>query len=280
MVTQLVTITALNVYPVKSCRGIALERALITATGFAGDREWLIVRPNGQFVTQRDEPRLALIEAISTESTLTLSAPDVGAIVVSREVASAPMEVTCWRDKCAAFDAGPDAAAWLQGYLGKPYRLVRFDAARQRLSDRAWTQGIEAQNQFSDGFPWLVISQASLDDLNSRLEQPLPMNRFRPNIVIDGLPAYGEDEVHEFSTSAAPPHSVRLRAVKACTRCGITTTDQVTAERRGDEPLQTLRGYRFRRDLMGVVFGQNLILVDGIGQDLHVGQQLEVDLKQ
>ena len=151
---------------------------------------------------------------------------------------------------------------------GKLARLVRFDPRRKRASDAAWTHGVEALNRFTDGFPWLLISQASLDDLNSRLPTPLPMNRFRPNIVIDGVPAYAEDSVDEFRMDG-----VTLTPVKACTRCAIPTTDQMTGERESDEPLRTLREYRFSRELKGVIFGQNLILLEGAGRELSVGQQ-------
>ena len=272
-------ITALNIYPVKSCRGIPLQRATAAVTGFTHDRQWMIVRPNGQFITQREEPRLALIETAVDDRALTLSAPQAGALAVPfdpdhAEADSAAVEVMCWRDRCAALDAGDGAARWLEAYLGKPYRLVRFDPAHKRRSDAKWTGSIEAFSQFSDGFPYLVISQASLDDLNGRLAQPLPMNRFRPNIVVDGLPAYGEDRVHEFSGDG-----IRLRAVKPCARCAITTTDQVTAERNGDEPLRTLRSYRFSSELRGVLFGQNAILIAGEGRQLRVGQELEIDWK-
>lgn len=272
LVTQ---IAALNIYPVKSCRGIALERARITETGFEHDREWLIVRPDGRFVTQREEPRLALIETALSADCLQLRAPDQPVLSVPLQMTGAEVEVTCWRDRCAAFDAGDEVGAWLTAYLGQPRRLVRFDARRQRTSNAAWTQGIQALNQFSDAFPWLLISQASLEDLNGRLPQALPMNRFRPNIVIDGLPAYGEDQVHEFAADG-----VRLRCAKACTRCAVTTTNQLTGEREGDEPLRTLKQYRFNRELMGMTFGQNLVLVEGLGRDLCVGQRMEVSWRE
>lgn len=268
------TITALNVYPVKSCKGIALERATLARTGIEHDRQWLVVKPNGQFVTQREQPRLALIGTSLDDTSLQLTSPDVGSLSVPVTSDGPSVEVTCWRDRCAAFDMGDQAAQWLEAHLGRPHRLVRFDPSRQRPSSAEWTQGIEALNQFSDGFPFLVISQASLDDLNSRLAAPLPMNRFRPNIVVDGLPAYGEDDVYEFRSDA-----VALRVVKPCARCAITTTDQVTAERTGDEPLRTLRGYRFSRELMGVLFGQNVVLAEGVGQTLRVGQQFDVTMK-
>lgn len=264
-------ITALNVYPVKSCRGIPLERARPTATGFEHDREWLIVRPDGMFITQREQPRLALIETALTTDGLQLRAPDAGALLVPYTAAAAEVEVTCWRDRCAAFDAGDAAAQWLTEFLGLPTRLVRFDARRKRASDPGWTGGREALNQFSDAFPWLLISQASLDDLNSRLSAPLPMNRFRPNIVIDGVDPYAED-----STDELVMNGVRMKPVKPCTRCAITTTDQIKGERTGDEPLRTLRQYRFSRELKGVTFGQNLMLLAGLGEELRVGQRVEV----
>jgi len=271
---RMITVTALNIYPVKSCKGIALEQALIADTGFARDREWLIARPDGQFITQRQEPRLALITTALTDDALILSAPEIGTLTIPLAVHGDPVEVTCWRDKCAAFDTGAEAAAWLEAHLGKPHRLVKFDPSRRRSSSREWTRDVEAITQFADGFAFLAISQASLDDLNGRLARPLPMNRFRPNLVIDGLPPFGEDDVHEFTGEG-----IRLRIVKPCTRCAITTTDQTTGQRDGDEPLRTLRSYRFSRELKGVMFGQNVILIEGAGRRLQVGQQLEATLK-
>ena len=113
------------------------------------------------------------------------------------------VEVTCWKDRCAAFDAGEEAAEFLTRYLGSPVRLVRFDARRKRPSNPQWTPGVEALNQFSDGFPWLLISEASLEDLNTRLARKLPMNRFRPNIVVSGLPPFGEDQLHELTAGGS-----------------------------------------------------------------------------
>jgi uncharacterized protein len=268
------TIAELNVYPVKSCRGIAVNRAVLGDAGFAHDREWLVVRGEGRFVTQREQPRLALIEPRIIDGALQLTAPGMPVLEIDASAANNAVEVTCWADRCAAFDAGTAAAEWLSGFLGEHYRLVRFDSRRKRPSSREWTGEIEALNRFSDGYPWLVISRASLDDLNSRLEHPLPMNRFRPNIVLEGLPAYAEDLAHELIKDG-----IRLRAVKPCTRCIITTTNQATAERDGNEPLRTLRSYRFSAALKGVLFGQNLILVEGLGRELRVGDTVEVRWK-
>lgn len=271
--TPMITITALYAYPVKSCRGIALDRVTLTPAGFPHDREWMIVRGDGRFVTQREEPRLALIEPSLDAGTLELRAPGMSVLTLPREHAGESLEVRCWRDVCAAFDAGEEAARWLADFLGAPHRLVRFDARHRRPSAPAWTQGLEALNRFSDGFPWLLIGEASLQDLNDRLAVKgiarLPMNRFRPNIVLAGLPPYGEDEVHEFMIDGA-----RLRVVKPCTRCIIPTTDQATGTRAGIEPLATLRQYRFEASLKGVLFGQNLVLAAGTGCELRVGQRV------
>jgi hypothetical protein len=157
----------------------------------------------------------------------------------------------------------------LSELLGRPLRLVRFDQSRVRLSDLAWTGGLAAPNLFSDGFPLLAIARASLADLNSRLAVPLPMDRFRPNLVLDGLPPYGEDALGDLIAGA-----LRLRRVKPCTRCSITTTNQGTGAVEGDEPLRTLKSYRWDRALRGVTFGQNLIVVAGAGSRLTVGHPL------
>jgi uncharacterized protein YcbX len=276
----MIRITGINIYPVKGCRGVAQESARVAATGFEHDREWLITRPDGRFLTQREEPRLALIEPalVATQSTdtqaaaagaLRLRVPGGGELNVPLAASGREVEVTCWKDRCAAFDAGEEAAEFLAGYLGSPVRLVRFDARRKRPSNSQWTAGVEALNQFSDGFAWLLISEASLEDLNGRLERKLPMNRFRPNIVVSGLPPFGEDAVHELTAGA-----VRLRRVKGCTRCIVTTTEQATGTRDGDEPLRTLAKFRFDRELKGVVFGQNMILIEGLGAELRVGDEL------
>ena len=271
----MIRITALNIYPVKGCRGIAVESARVATTGFEHDREWLITRPDGRFMTQREEPRLALIETalldgqLPGDETLRLRVPDGTELNVAPAASGREVEVTVWKDRCAAFDAGDRAAELLAAYLGSPVRLVRFDARRKRASDQQWTSGVEALNQFSDAFPWLLASEASLDDLNSRLQNKLPMNRFRPNIVVSGLPPFGEDQLHDLTAG-----KVRLRRAKGCTRCIVTTTDQATGLRDGKEPLQALAKFRFDRELKGVIFGQNLILIEGAGAQLRVGQEL------
>jgi len=271
MLLRMPHITALNIYPVKSCRGIALTQARLTETGFEHDRAWLVTTPEGKFLTQRERPLLAQIETALIDDQLVLRKPNGADLKLPLNMTGPEVEVTIWKDRNAAFDAGEAAATWLTEHLGKPSRLVRFDQRRKRASAAEWTQGLDAFNQFSDGFPWLLISQASLDELNARLSQPLPMNRFRPNIVVDGLAPFGEDDVNEFIAG-----DVRLRVAKPCARCIVTTTDQTTGERMGEEPLKTLKEFRFDRGLRGVTFGQNMMLVSGLGSELKVGQRLDV----
>lgn len=265
------TITALHIYPVKSCAGISLSRAQLTATGFTHDREWMIVHPNGRFVTQREEPRLALIRTTLENRALVLDAPERPPLRIDLGHAGESVEATVWNDRCRAIDAGATAAQWLEDFLGQRFRLVRFDPSWQRRANSKWTGALEAFNQFSDGFPWLLISEASLAALNQRLERPLPMNRFRPSIVVSDLEAFEEDRIAELSNSA-----VSLHPVKPCTRCAITTTDQQTGLRDGEEPLRTLRSFRLDRELKGVTFGQNVIVSKGINEWLEVGQRLQI----
>ena len=166
-------------------------------------------------------------------------------------------------------------SAWLAALLGCSCRLVRFDPQQRRIADRAWTGAVEAEARFADAFPLLAFSLASLADLNARLAAPLPINRFRPNIVLEGLDAFDEDRIEELSDG-----DIRLRPVKPCTRCKITTTNQDTGSVEGEEPLRTLKGYRYDAALKGVCFGQNVIVVSGAGCWLRRGQSLQVRWKR
>jgi uncharacterized protein len=265
------TVTGLHVYPIKSCRGIGLERAVLTPTGLADDRHWMLVRPNGRFVTQRELPRMALIAMQLNAAHLMLSAPGMPALDVPRDARGESRAVTVWKFTGRGIDCGDSAASWASSYLDTPLRLVQFDASTPRECSVEWTPGIRAITEFSDGFPILVISRASLDDLNSRLPKALPMERFRPNVVIDGVGAYDEDRIHELRAG-----SVTLRLVKPCTRCSITTTDQVLGALDGAEPLRTLKEYRYDPALRGVLFGQNAIVVSGVGEGLSVGESFHI----
>jgi uncharacterized protein YcbX len=267
------TLTHLNVYPIKSCRGIALDSARLAPTGLADDRHWMLVRPNGRFITQREYPRMALI-ATALDDGLTLNAPGMPRLDVSRNGGGESRPVTVWKFEGRGIDCGDAAAEWASRYLETPLRLVMFDASVPRVCSPEWTGETPAITEFSDGYPILVISRASLAELNSRLPKALPMERFRPNLVIDGVGAYDEDRMHELR--AGP---ITLRIVKPCARCSITTTDQQQGAVDGVEPLKTLKEYRFDKELRGVAFGQNVIVVNGVGESLRVGQAFEVSWK-
>jgi len=265
------TLTDLYTYPVKSCRGIRHERVRMDGTGLADDRHWMLVRPNGRFVTQRELPRMALILTALDASALTLTAPDRAPLRIARDARAATLDVTVWKFDGRGIDCGDAASRWVSGFLETPLRLVRFDPEAPRECSPEWTPGMRAVTEFSDGFPMLVISRASLAGLNARLEKSLPMERFRPNLVIDGVSPFDEDRIHELRADG-----VTIRLVKPCARCAITTTDQQKGERDGVEPLETLKGFRFDRALRGVTFGQNAIPVDGVGHELRVGQSFDI----
>jgi uncharacterized protein len=272
------SITDLNIYSVKSCRGMPVAAAEVTRTGLLDDRHWMLVRPNGRFVTQRELPRMALVGTRIGADGLTLTAPGMPDLSVPRTAPGGVRPVTVWKFDGQGIDCGPEAAAWVTKYLATDLSLVAFDVETPRTCTPEWTQGIHAVTEFADGYPILVISRASLADLNSRLAgksvAPLPMNRFRPNVVIDGVDAYDEDRMHEMRLNG-----VTLRMVKPCTRCTITTTDQAAGAVDGVEPLRTLKEYRFDRELKGVLFGQNAIVVEGAGERLRVGDSFEVTWK-
>jgi uncharacterized protein YcbX len=268
------TITDLHTYPVKSCRGIRGESARLTETGLADDRHWMLVRPTGRFVTQRELPRMALILTALDAGALTLTAPGRAPLRIARDARAARLDVTVWKFDGRGIDCGDEAAAWVSEFLGTPLRLVRFDPEAPRVCSPEWTPGTRAVTEFADGFPMLVISRASLAGLNARLPKALPMERFRPNLVIDGVDAFEEDRIHELRADG-----LTIRIVKPCLRCAITTTDQQTGERDGAEPLETLRQFRFDRALRGVAFGQNAIPIDGVGRALRVGLTFDIAWK-
>lgn len=182
------------------------------------------------------------------------------------------MLVTVWRDTCTALVSTVDTRDWLQRVTGTHGQLVRGLPHHVRVSDAAFTGAERGTYYFSDAYALLVASSSSLADLNARLHDPLPMNRFRPNVVIEGLEAFAEDRLQWLRRG-----DVALKCVKPCTRCIVTTTDQLTGDRRGEEPLRTLRGFRWTRALKGVAFGMNAIVVAGAGARLAVGDRMTVE---
>ena len=268
-------IARLFVYPVKSCAGVEVREALLTETGLDLDRAWMVVDPQGEFVSQRELPRMALVRPQIKLSEVILRAPGMLALHLSMDTVEEAMRVRVWDDEVPAFDMGGVAAQWFTDFLGRPLRLVRFDPEHRRLSNTQWTQGAEALNQFSDGYPLLLASTASLDLLNGKLaargHAPVGIERFRPNIVLEGIEAHDEDRV-ELLRIAADDGEVQLRPVKPCPRCPIPNIDPATAE---SDPAVTdaLQGYR-RSELLGgaVAFGMNAIVAEGFDRTLRVGQ--------
>ncbi|MEO8738915.1 MAG: MOSC N-terminal beta barrel domain-containing protein [Casimicrobiaceae bacterium] len=269
---MLATIAALFVYPVKSCRGIALREARMTERGIAHDREWLIIDASDRFITQRDMPRLALITTTLSGTGLQLGAPGQPDLAIEFDREGPRRSVTVWRDTLPAIDQGDAAARWLSQWIGAPVRLVRFDRDAKRMCNPDFAGPGGAHHAFADGYPVLVLSKASLDDLNRRLDAPLPVNRFRPNLLLSGIEAHDEDHVATIEVG-----SVKLRLVKPCTRCQITTTDQASGVV-GVEPLPTLAQYRYNAALDGVTFGMNAIVEAGAGATIATGARVDCTL--
>jgi uncharacterized protein YcbX len=274
-----VSLQALHIYPVKSCAGIALPQSLLVETGLDLDRAWMLVDAQCEFVTQRELPRLALVQPTVKHSEVVLRAPGMLALHLAIDTVEAPLQVRVWNDRVAAFDMGDLAARWFSDFLGRELRLVRHDPEprdpdQRRLSDAAWTGALEAENGFADGFPLLVTCVASLHELNQRLraqgQADVTLARMRPNLVLDGLEAHGEDHIDEvvFATADGP---VRLKLVKPCARCSIPDVDPATGER-GHAVGDALAGYRADPRMDGkVTFGMNAVIVEGFDRWLRVG---------
>jgi uncharacterized protein YcbX len=266
-----VSITGLNLYPIKSCGGASVPEALLIETGLEFDRAWMVVDTNGVFITQRDLPGMVLIQPTLKHTEVVLRAPGMLALHLAIDAVEGPVRVKVWSDEVAAYDMGNLAAQWFSDFLRKPVRLVRFDPEQKRLSHKRWTGDVDAENTFTDGFPILVASEASLAELNRRLKEPVTMARFRPNLVLSGLEAHGEDQLDEirFDTPEGP---VRLKLVKPCSRCPIPNVNPLTGVP-GHEPGDTLSTYRANALLDGAIsFGMNAVIVQGIECGLRVGQ--------
>jgi hypothetical protein len=277
------TLSEIRLHPVKSCGGFSVNESLLIETGLDLDRAWMVVDAHGDMLTQRELPRLALVSASMRRGDLALRAPGMLALHLSLEAVEAPTRVQVWDDTVAAYDMGALAGQWFSDFLGvKGLRLVRFDPEQKRLSDRKWTGAIEAENAFADGFPLLVTSTASLAELNRRLalagQAAVDMARFRPNLVLDGLPAaHDEDHVDtlEIEAEGGP---VVLKLVKPCARCTIPDVDPATAAQ-GHAVADALAAYRAdARVNGGLTFGMNAVIVSGIDSVLRPGAAVKATL--
>ena len=269
------TVSSLHIYPVKAMQGISLSAATLTTQGLQWDRHWMVVDTENKFVTQRQLPTLAGIKTQLTEEYLFLKHPSLPPLTL--ELATVPANrcvVTVWRDTCLACDEGMDATQWLAQATGRDdLRLVRFAPESVRPVDAAYMDGANADTEFSDGYPFLIVSEASLTALNAQLQangaNPVPMTRFRPNIVISGVAAWGENACKTFT---AADSSYRLTTRKPCQRCKVTTVDQQTgliADPK--EPLRTLVQMNPYPHSSGAYFGQNATLTMGQGAIIKVG---------
>jgi len=273
-----VRLHSLHVYPIKSCAGITLDEALLIETGLEFDRAWMVVDPQGRFVTQRELPRMALIRPTLRQSDMVLRAPGMLALHVQLDAVEAPTRATVWRDEVAAYDMGNLCAQWFSDFLQRPLRLVRFDPEQKRLSDKRWSGAIDAENAFADGFPLLVASTAGLAEVNRRLaaagHDAVTMERFRPNLVLDGLDAHGEDVLDEIvfdSVDGDTRGVAKLKLVKPCSRCSIPDVDPTSGEP-GHAVGDTLASYRADARLDGALtFGMNAVIVEGIERPLRAG---------
>lgn len=280
-------ISQLLIYPVKSCAPVALKQALLTDQGLDLDRAWMVVDDKGQCLSQREYPRLALVEPQLRLSDLILRAPGMLGLHLSIDGVERAMKVWLWDEAIDAWDMGAVAAQWFSDFLGCPARLVRFDPQFDRPSSRRWTGGRTVLNQFSDGFPLMLISQPSLDGLNARLQsagqEPVSMLRFRPNIVLSASDseqwqAHDEDRVDVLHIPTEGD-GVQLKPAKPCSRCTMVDVDPQTAAT-GNRVLGALQTYRRDPRLDGAIsFGMNLMVLQGFDQTLAVGQSVSASLR-
>lgn len=275
-----VKVASIFVYPIKSCRGISVSQAPVTSTGFRWDRQWLIVNSKGRAYTQRVEPKLALIqvelpnEAFSDcwepneHSYLEVRAPGMHLLKVPLKRPSKTADgVSVWEWAGSAFDEGDEASLWFSNFLGKESRLVRFnEVTESRVVDPNYASGYTVM--FSDGYPFLLISQGSLDALNRLLKEPVPINRFRPNILVDGCEPFSEDLWMEIKIN-----KLTFNGVKLCSRCKVPTINQETTVA-NTEPIDVLMRFRSgtalrpkgRTQGTTVYFGQNMVCTDALTQ--------------
>ena len=244
-------ITGIHIYPIKATRRVALDEAVVEPRGLAHDRRWMLIDESGTFLTQRDHARLALVRVQVQPPHLVVQAPSMERLTVPFPGAEAVRRsVRIWKDVVAAVEADAAAHAWVSRYLGSACRLICMDEAAARPVDPQYDPD-RSEVSFADGYPLLLTTEASLADLNTHLDAPVPMTRFRPNLIVSGGEAFDEDRWRKVRIG-----SMLFHVVKPCARCVVSTIDQETAEG-GKEPLRTLN--RFRKNDGKVFFGENLI---------------------
>jgi len=258
-------LSSINIYPIKSTAGMEVQSAVIDARGFRHDRRWMVVDADNRFLTGRQAPRMVLIRATPDGDGLRLEAPSMASLkVLAPDSAGERLMVRVWDDVVDAACVDADCDAWFSEFLGRPVRLVMMDVQSVRK-----VASVDADDvSFADAYPFLAISRASLDGLNTRLAAPISMQRFRPNLVIDGCDPHAEDRWQRIRIGG-----IEFESAKPCTRCVFTTVDPILGVRDpSGEPLRTLKSYR--RTDEGITFGMNWI-ARGRGE-IRVGDQVEV----
>ncbi len=260
-------LSQLNMYPIKSARGISLTSSIVEERGLQFDRRWMLVNEHNKFLTQREYPRMALISPSITKKELLVKAPFMQTLSIPLLVEHHSLStVTIWDDSVQVVRVSNEADEWFSAFLKVNCKLVFFPNESIRRVDTTYAHNNE-RTAFADAFPFLLISEASLEMLNSKLAEPVPMNRFRPNIVVHGCEPFAEDRWKTIRIN-----NIIFHPVKPCSRCVVTTTNQLTAERRSSEPLATLATFRTINNK--VMFGQNVV-AEKTGS-ISVGDTIEI----
>ena len=263
----MIQLSNLTYYPIKACRGFDVAESQVERMGLANDRRMMVVTPSGKFLTQREYPRLALVTPTVKNGMVTLSAPNFDSLQFGIQSTGTPTPVEVWKSKdVSAIDQGEESAQWLSDWLGVSVRLVHVADGFKRKLNPEYAVHADDHTGFADGYPILIISEESLQDLNSKLDSAVPMNRFRPNIVIKGCEPFAEETWKRIRIGG-----VEMALVKPCARCVVTTIDKDTLAK-SKEPLKTLSSYRMQE--LGAIFGVNVIpLNEGV---VKVGMSVEV----
>lgn len=263
----MINVSTLTYYPIKACRGFDVPASKIECMGLEHDRRMMVVTPDGEFLTQREYPRLALVTPTLKNEAVTLSAPNFESIQFTVQSSGTPSPVNIWSSNGVdAIDQGDEAAAWFSDWLGSSVRLVHIaDGFKRRLNPN-YAVTSDDHTGFADGYPILIISEESLQDLNSRLDSALPMNRFRPNLVVKGCAPFEEDTWKRIRIG-----DVEMALVKPCPRCVVTTIDKETLAK-NKEPLKTLNDYRNHE--LGAIFGMNTIPLNK--GKIEIGMEMEI----
>jgi uncharacterized protein YcbX len=263
----MIELSALTYFPIKACRGFDVTESNVERMGLEHDRRMMVVTAEGDFLTQREYPKLTLITPTLKNDSVTLSAPDFDSIHFNLQKSGATWPVNIWKSQGVhAIDQGDETAGWFSDWLGISVRLVHFADGYQRKVNSEYAINPDDHTGFADGYPILIISEESLQDLNSKLDSPLPMNRFRPNLVVKGAEPFAEDTWKRIRIGG-----IEIALVKPCARCVVTTIDKETLAK-SKEPLKTLESYR--RHPLGAIFGMNAIPLNS-GR-LELGMNVEI----